>query len=365
MSSDIIIRDYEKGDEEQIIELLDLVFNDWPKFDLNCSKLDHWIWKYFKNPLQKNLLTVAIKDNQIIGNRGGVFRRYKIGTQIYTGLEGYDDSIHPDFQGKGIYSRMGEHRINHPDYKDRKIGISATENPLLMERSLRIGDYHFPKKINRYVRIEDIEKEVNLGSLEGIKNYTGFHSLKSFNKISNIIRRPHNNNEISILKIDRFSDDINTFIDKMHSSHDFIYERSSDILNWRYCDVGSGMYHVFLAKHREQCVGYIICRVVSKKLETPRGFIVDFLVDKEFSDASYLLLYEVVRFFDERSINMVVGWVTEGHWFESVFSFFGFLNTRRKVGIFVHRPNVGSDLEIMLKAPSDRLHFQMGDTDWI
>ena len=41
---EVIIRQYLPGDEKGIVRLLDLVFNGWPSFDLECSKIDHWYW---------------------------------------------------------------------------------------------------------------------------------------------------------------------------------------------------------------------------------------------------------------------------------------------------------------------------------
>ena len=43
---DYNIREYEPGEEEQIVSLLDIVFDEWPSFDINCSKMDFWKRKY-------------------------------------------------------------------------------------------------------------------------------------------------------------------------------------------------------------------------------------------------------------------------------------------------------------------------------
>ena len=35
-----IFRHYKEGDENQIVPLLELVFGQWPRFDLECSRLN-------------------------------------------------------------------------------------------------------------------------------------------------------------------------------------------------------------------------------------------------------------------------------------------------------------------------------------
>jgi len=51
MKKNFIVRPYCSGDEEKLVQLLQLVFNGWPRFDINCTSLDHWKWKYENNPL--------------------------------------------------------------------------------------------------------------------------------------------------------------------------------------------------------------------------------------------------------------------------------------------------------------------------
>ncbi|MBD3205917.1 hypothetical protein GF319_06190, partial [Candidatus Bathyarchaeota archaeon] len=59
---------YKEGDEEGIIPLLELVFDSWPRFDLSCSKREHWIWKFVDTPTGLNEVFVAeTPDGEIIG----------------------------------------------------------------------------------------------------------------------------------------------------------------------------------------------------------------------------------------------------------------------------------------------------------
>ncbi|MBS7637986.1 hypothetical protein KEJ49_03740, partial [Candidatus Bathyarchaeota archaeon] len=67
MNERYFIRLYQEGDKREIVELLENVFNGWPKFDLNCSAIDHWKWKHKDNPQGKSIVVVAQSGDRIIG----------------------------------------------------------------------------------------------------------------------------------------------------------------------------------------------------------------------------------------------------------------------------------------------------------
>ena len=76
---------YQPGDEAGIVELLQLVFNGWPKFDLSCTTLEHWEWKHLDNPLSTRMILTAVgkRDERIIGCHHGVDLNVKIGDDVY------------------------------------------------------------------------------------------------------------------------------------------------------------------------------------------------------------------------------------------------------------------------------------------
>ena len=187
--------------------------------------------------------------------------------------------------------------------------------------------------------------------------------LNTFNKISNIFSQKREKNQISIKEIDVFDENIVPFIDKMYEKHDFIYERTLEYLNWRYCDIRGGDYKVFLAKMDEKIVGYLVSRV--KTTDKTEGVIVDFLVDPDFKEAAYMLCATGMSYFFEHGVSSVLSWIIQGHWLGHVLDSFGFLNTRREVGVFLGRQDLGEDKVTLFTAPSDRLHIHIGDHDWI
>src|SRR3990170_8604053 len=76
------IRPYESGDEEDIVELLKLVFNGWPNFDLDCGPVDHWRWKYLHSPAGKSLIYVGESEGDIVGSSHTYTVNLKMGERI-------------------------------------------------------------------------------------------------------------------------------------------------------------------------------------------------------------------------------------------------------------------------------------------
>ena len=79
MATDHVVRPYKPGDEDQIIQLLDVVFDGWPHFNIPCTPLEHWEWKYLDNPRKKYFASVAEVDGRIVGCCHSIPVRIKIG----------------------------------------------------------------------------------------------------------------------------------------------------------------------------------------------------------------------------------------------------------------------------------------------
>ncbi len=97
MSGQPVIRPYQPGDEEDIIKLLEKVFKGWPLYDIPCSPLDHWRWKYIDNPL-KNYTTVALDKERIIGCDHTIPQKIKIGDKVLLCGTSTDVAVDPTIE---------------------------------------------------------------------------------------------------------------------------------------------------------------------------------------------------------------------------------------------------------------------------
>ena len=366
ITEDIKIRTYKSGDEEQIIELLELVFQGWPHFDLNCPPIDHWIWKFKDNPSRTNLIIVGEIDDRIIGCDHSFFTRIKVGSSIMLCRQGLDAAIHPDFRGIGIYSRI----FKMKDELDSKLNIGltygATSNQILIKRGSRTNLPIFPYPVIIITRINDINLHMRKNNIRGLWKKYAFHAVRILNKIEVYLtsspKKPQSRIEIS--EVDKFDGQIDIFWSKIKNDYNFITERSSEYLNWRYCDPRGGGYIIKQAKEDDEIIGYIVLRVNNYDKDYPEGYIVDLCTLQGRLYCAETLIAESMRYFKEQKVNVIYYCIVKGHSYLKLFIKYGFLNFTNKIHINYTPNKIGGDLEVFKNSSSEKILFQYNDLDW-
>jgi hypothetical protein len=90
MAQPLTIREYEPGDEHQIVELLELVFDGWPHFDLPCTSLEYWRWKYLDNPNEKRTIPVITIGDKVVYTNHGLTRNVVLFGRTFLSSQGTD-----------------------------------------------------------------------------------------------------------------------------------------------------------------------------------------------------------------------------------------------------------------------------------
>jgi GNAT superfamily N-acetyltransferase len=93
------IKNYKIGDEVKILDLFEVVFRQ-------KLKLENWLWRFRENPAGKHLIKLMWDDDELIGH-------YAV-SPLFMNVEGVDvltalsltTMTHPDYQGKGIFSKL-------------------------------------------------------------------------------------------------------------------------------------------------------------------------------------------------------------------------------------------------------------------
>lgn len=83
-----------------------------------------WDWKYLQNPLASAdaEVIVAMDNGRIVGARPFWFAEIWLGNKRVKTAQHCDTMVHPDYQGKGIFNRMGRFAIQH--LKDNGYALS-------------------------------------------------------------------------------------------------------------------------------------------------------------------------------------------------------------------------------------------------
>ena len=159
MLDEVTVRQYRPDDETGIIELLDLVFDGWPSFDLKCTKKEHWKWKFKDNPNGNQNIAVCTNGSDIVGCLQDFPTTIKIQDRIAKCGNALDAAVHPDYRKRGIYSKMIK-LIDKARLSNNTNFVSAfTSNPILMAHSTYPV---FPSPLQMLIRMHDVDLHIKM-----------------------------------------------------------------------------------------------------------------------------------------------------------------------------------------------------------
>jgi len=360
MGGDFLIRPYQSGDEEEIVRLLERVFDGWPKIDLSCTPLDHWRWKYLGNPIKPHIINLLLSGDKIIGVDHSILVRIKIGDQFLVINYTADLAVHPDFRRMGLAKIL----IDESDKVREKIGVQCLY--FVTRRSFMIKNYSkpLPFPILNLVRIQDIDKQIEAIP---IKNSSfmklGFRVMKIYNAFQNIFRGSFfSKKDLVVSEVERFDEKIDYFFDEVSPFYNFIIERNHSYLNWRYCDERAGDFIIKQVEENGSILGYCVLRINGYLKNYPIGFLVDLLTLPKRLDVVDLLVSESTKYFDENNVNIINCLIVKGHPYENVLKMHGFLDSRIKVNLVSNLEFMGKGKILRNSLPRET-HFSYGDID--
>jgi len=195
MDDNIIIRFYKPGDEEQIIQLLDLVFHGWPHYDIPCPSINHWIWKFKENPTKKYNIAVAEFEKNIVACDHGFYTKIKLGQNTQLCRQGVDAAVHPNYRGRGLWTKTDKLKTESDVLNNVTLVYSVSTNPIFIKRNARIqkDQPHFPSPVTRLIRIKDVDlllrNRPQMNSNKRIWVKTKIKAAKFVNYFHNLLRK--------------------------------------------------------------------------------------------------------------------------------------------------------------------------------
>lgn len=362
MESDPVYSQYISGDERKIVELLELGFGEWPSFNLNCSSLAHWRWKYNEVPIGESFIVKVMKGSEIVAALHAYPVEIKVKDKIYLCTYAGDNVVHPDYREQGISNMMYKEMIELKNSSGVVFDYFVTSTPYLIE-SWSKRFYIFPFTISNLVWIEDIDlqlKEMPVKHPFLVK--LGFLASKTLNSQRHKESSKTKKANLNLEAVEEFDERIDRFWDKISKCYDFIVERSSIYLNWRYCDERSG--DLKQIESGKEILGFCVYGINNKNPEYPVGYILDLLALPGEKEAVNVLIQDGLRYFKERKVNLVNCLMPRGHTYYSLLKQHGFLDSRVELKLFLRlHPERTSIGNIVASLSPDRIHFTYGDID--
>ncbi len=360
------LRFYRDRDEEQLVPLLQDGFGGWPQFDIDCTPLDHWNWKFVDNPNRGISIVMGSVDEKIVCCLHDSPRKLKFGEKIFLVSQSVDTFVHPDFRRLGLYTQMFSLSQERRIIEKKSLICSISGNPILVKSSDRKGRPVIPYPLLKMIRINDVDlhfEQINMGD-SWLKKH-GVKLLKSMSELKKKLARENVELDVNISNITKFDNRINTFWNSIKGDYVFITEKSQEFLNWRYCDKRGGNYHIEIVEDDDRILGYSILRINKINKDYPVGYIVELMSLPGRSDVSNELMKSANQFFDDEGVNVIRAYVLESHPFEKVLENNGYLNSRDDLVVRMLPLEPEVDIDIVLEARAKNIDVQIGYTDWI
>jgi len=347
---------YQPGDELEIVPLLNLAYGNWPFFDIGCSPMDHWRWRYLDFPHPRNIIGEIFHEGKIIATNHNILHYMIINGKRYLASYGTDACVNPRFQGRGLYRVLASSAFNRRKKAGVKFGYMVTVNHKVLNSKTqrKSTPYRFPHKVKYLSRITDINKHIEMKNPKNEYRTKIKHYMEQFRTLSTRLPNP----EIEISQVTKFPQTTEGFLKQVNESYDFIKHRTRDYLNWRYLDPRGGNYNVRMVVENGEMIGYGVFRI--NKLEKYHvGYIVDLLTYPDRLDTAEALLLDSLCFFRDNLVNQVIYQVVERHPFESLANKYGFYGGEANRHIFYNY--LGYDDLMLEKIPPGKFHFPFGD----
>jgi GNAT superfamily N-acetyltransferase len=305
------LRKYRNGDEQAILELLNIVFRSW-------GSLEYWEWKFKKNPAGSPIIWLAECGARVIGHCSIIPIRMKVGNSYVIGGLTCDLATHPDYEGKGIFSSLLNRCIMDAAENDIILtwGFAAAHLGPVYKRYQRIGHICF---LNRMIKVLDWEPLLT----RYVSNRYLVHAIA---RVLSKLRRskPACENSIIIKEISHFDDNIGIFWQEISQHFTIIVERDQEYLNWKYVDQPENEFTIYLAVEKNKILGYsVLCKTRHEDLTI--GNIVDILGFGDHRNVVGSLIFRSLEHFRKSGVSMVNCTIPEKHPYKSILSEAGFI----------------------------------------
>lgn len=309
MKTDYIIRSYKEGDEVQINDLFNQIFNE-------RRSIDEWRWKLARNP-NGTIIIVAEADGKIVGQYPSFIYRCKIGDDVVSTVQVVDNFVHPGFRkGKGIQKEMYE-----------------TWSREAFEKKNNIFGFGFPNKDayavgKRFLHYKDAcslpTLYMNMEISSSIKSKLPFIPeiiVKGMKRIERIYHKrrfslKNHREDIKVARVHSFDSRINDLWERVKTQYPIINVREQRFLTWRYVERPENPYQIFIAEKDNRISGYVVLRI---REEGGRRdcYIVDLLVK---DDAVQYLIKSILLYLVSQDIQHVYCRITKMHLYHILFA---------------------------------------------
>lgn len=367
MNPNIIIRDYEDGDEQGIVDLMSISY-EGSKFWKGTA---YWLWKFKDNPASFSHGNVVVAEHQgkIIATWAGWQRQIKVGNKIIKGSLGVDLITHQKYRRQGIFKAMTK-RLSSNHAKE---GIELTMG-FTAYSSRKITDFRGAALKGHYktgwFQIDDVMyfvRVLNAGTI--LKSRFNSNLMPKILRIPTNLalklypraKKPPLVGGLRINELSNFDKDFNELWKKASKDWNICIVRTQDILNWRYSNIPVSDYLVYSAYVDDELMGYVILNI-DQTGGQKIGNIVDIFTQRNRMDIAHNLISHSVSLFMRENVDKVSCWMLNDLPYSNVLKRCGFLRRQPEVMLSA-RLNGKTELSKNYIENQQNWLISMGDSD--
>lgn len=255
---------------------------------------DYLTWQYNQNPSGFPLYSLAYHGDQIIGQYLVIPIRYRYQESFYPGTLSLNTLTHPDFQGKGLFTKMASstYALCASSSIDFTIGFP---NPLSYGGFIKKLGFREIGSCNLLVKpIRPFHVFLDFMKQKKVKHggdiaFSWTNVVKGNVVLSNFDLNEREQYEIFWNAVEK---------PKIMTDKDF------EFIRWRYFEIPGRKYHVIQSKREGKITSICILRI-EKVLMTNTAVIMDFFALNSHLEDGKLLLNNILKELKKQKINLV------------------------------------------------------------
>jgi GNAT superfamily N-acetyltransferase len=287
-----------------------------------------WDWKYIQNPLAPTdpEVIVALDSARIVGARPFQPVQLWLGNEKVRAVQAPDLMVHPDYQRKGINTRMIQFYVSYLKENGYSL-IYGFPNAKSLTGALRQG-YKIVATEETLFQLMNPQKLISykLGN-KVLGTALGFLHNRFLNIKAPTIFQPRASFHTQLF--DQFNNELKG-IDTLRDTTKIDLVRDENFLKWRFDQHPEQSYKYFIAKKDGELWGYIVFSVQEQRSGLVNGLIADYLIKDDDIDCFSLLVNECLNELEKTKCDIISVWTfTHPKFREELLKHFNFKSSTR------------------------------------
>jgi len=222
----ILRRDLTLEHLERMVKLLQAGFGEWPAFDPGVPPVDHLRWK-IETPFARVAAIAAEIGGELVGTATVLTLRAKVGDHEFPRTRGFDQTVHPDYRGRGIASLIS--LVNQDAVPRPKLRITETHSQALLHLARKAGARVIGNPVLPLLHQLRIPVHARTEASSALLKAQAIHAIGAWNRL---LHRRRHTSSARPRTLTRFDEGFDTLWKYVRDQFDVILVRTPDYLNW-------------------------------------------------------------------------------------------------------------------------------------